>query len=92
MLTIAGTTFTSRLFTGTGKFSHPDIMKDALVASQTRLVTLALKRLSKGDVPDPTLNVLRSLPVTLLPNTSGAATAEGYSAGRQLRRVRSRCG
>ena len=76
MLTIAGTTFTSRLFTGTGKFSHPDIMKDALVASQTRLVTLALKRLSKGDVPDPTLNVLRSLPVTLLPNTSGAATAE----------------
>ncbi|RFQ47897.1 thiazole synthase, partial [Listeria monocytogenes] len=39
MLKIADTTFTSRLFTGTGKFATPTLMLDALQASGSQLVT-----------------------------------------------------
>jgi len=76
MLNIAEQSFSSRLLTGTGKFGHPDILKAALVASRTCMVTLALKRLNQHHQQDSTLQVLRTLPVTLLPNTSGAATAD----------------
>ncbi|NCG27148.1 MAG: thiazole synthase, partial [Verrucomicrobiales bacterium] len=43
-LTIADRKFNSRLFIGTGKFSSNEIMKDALKASGTELVTVSLKR------------------------------------------------
>ncbi|MDB5261949.1 MAG: thiazole synthase, partial [Adhaeribacter sp.] len=42
-LTIAGRTFSSRLFTGTGKFNSAALMEDALLASGSELVTVALK-------------------------------------------------
>ena len=41
-LKIADKTFTSRLFTGTGKFSSGELMRDALLASESELVTMAL--------------------------------------------------
>ncbi|MBS0976505.1 thiazole synthase, partial [Serratia rubidaea] len=44
MLQIADTTFTSRLFTGTGKFATPALMLAALQASGSQLVTMAMKR------------------------------------------------
>ena len=44
MLTIADQTFSSRLFTGTGKFSSAKEMESALIASASELVTVALKR------------------------------------------------
>ena len=88
MLTIAEQTFSSRLFTGTGKFGHPDMLKAALIASETRMVTLALKRLNRYQQQDQTLKVLRELDVTLLPNTSGAATAgEAVYAARLAREL-----
>ena len=43
-LTIADKTFTSRLFTGTGKFSSSLEMEKALLASESELITVALKR------------------------------------------------
>ena len=43
-LQIADKTFESRLFTGTGKFSSVQLMEEALVASGSELVTVALKR------------------------------------------------
>jgi len=43
-LTIAGRTFSSRLLVGTGKFSSNTLMSDALEASGTEIVTVALRR------------------------------------------------
>ncbi|TXZ88263.1 hypothetical protein FXE50_02335, partial [Vibrio cholerae] len=42
MLKIANKTFQSRLFTGTGKFSNRHVMAEALAASGSELVTMAL--------------------------------------------------
>jgi thiazole synthase len=50
MLTIANKTFNSRLFTGTGKFSSAELMEDALLASGSELVTVALKRVDTSGV------------------------------------------
>lgn len=76
MLTIANHTFSSRLFMGTGKFAAPDLMLAALAASGANMVTLAMKRVtanaSEGDVYAP----LRASGIKLLPNTSGARTAD----------------
>ncbi|WP_213994040.1 thiazole synthase [Sodalis sp. dw_96] len=76
MLKIADTTFTSRLFTGTGKFSTADIMLQALAASGSQLVTLAMRRVDLRHGNDAILPALRQAGVKLLPNTSGAKTAE----------------
>ena len=43
MLRIADKTFESHLFTGTGKFAAPDVMVEAIRASGSQLVTLAMK-------------------------------------------------
>jgi thiazole synthase len=43
-LVIAGRTFQSRLVLGTGKFAAPETMRDALAASGTEMVTVALRR------------------------------------------------
>jgi len=76
MLQIADKTFSSRLFTGTGKFSSPTVMLDALKASGTQLVTMAMKRVDLRGGDDGILEPLCQLGVQLLPNTSGAKTAE----------------
>jgi hypothetical protein len=44
MLRIADKTFESHLFTGTGKFAAPEVMVEAIRASGSQLVTLAMKR------------------------------------------------
>lgn len=76
MLQIADKTFSSRLFTGTGKFSSPTVMLNALQESGTQLVTMAMKRVDLRGGDDGILEPLRQLGVQLLPNTSGAKTAE----------------
>jgi thiazole synthase len=43
-LVIAGRTFRSRLILGTGKFSAPEALRDALEASGAEMVTVALRR------------------------------------------------
>lgn len=76
MLRIADKTFESRLFTGTGKFATPELMVDAIRASGSQLVTLAMKRVDLRQRNDAILQPLLALGVDLLPNTSGAKTAE----------------
>ncbi|HVE64067.1 MAG TPA: thiazole synthase [Mycobacteriales bacterium] len=76
-LVIGGHRFTSRLLTGTGKFASHAVMRDALDASGSELVTVALRRVDpsrsgEGDI----LDFLDLTRCTLLPNTSGAVTAE----------------
>jgi thiazole synthase len=77
-LIIAGREFNSRLFLGTGKFSAPEAMRDALHASGTEIVTVALRRADLSGQHDPFANILEfidSKKYLLLPNTSGAMNA-----------------
>lgn len=86
MLKIADITFTSRLFTGTGKFATQKIMSEALSASGSQLVTIAMKRVDLHSGNDDILAPLQQLGVHLLPNTSGAKTAaEAIFAARLAR-------
>ncbi|MBP1841202.1 thiazole synthase [Formosa algae] len=75
-LTIADKTFSSRLFTGTGKFSNSELMRSAILASESELVTVALKRVDTTDNKDDILTHLNHSSIHLLPNTSGVRTAE----------------
>lgn len=78
-LVIAGRKFRSRLILGTGKFSGPEVMRDALEASGAEMVTVALRRADLSGERDPFANILEYLDpekYLILPNTSGAMTAE----------------
>lgn len=86
MLTIADRTFSSRLFTGTGKFASGELMAKAIEASGSQLVTMALKRVELDQQQDNILAYLKQLDVELLPNTSGARTAEEAVFAAQLAR------
>jgi len=86
MLTIANKTFNSRLFTGTGKFSSAELMEDALLASGSELVTVALKRVDMNDPQDDILRHLQHAHINLLPNTSGVRTAKEAVFAAQLAR------
>ena len=74
-LVIAGKTFHSRLFLGTGKFSSNTIMEKAILASGTEMVTAALKRIRTDDNEDEMLKHIFHEHITFLPNTSGARNA-----------------
>jgi thiazole synthase len=77
-LVIAGRTFKSRLFIGTGKFGSHDLMRQAIEASGCELVTIALRRvdLDKNPEGDPLISKLDPEKIVIVPNTSGARTAE----------------
>jgi len=78
-LTIAGRAFTSRLLMGTGKFASNALMRDALAASGAEIVTVALRRADLTGAKDPHADILDFIDPSkylLLPNTSGANTAE----------------
>src|SRR6266513_2186792 len=78
-LKIADREFTSRLLVGTGKFASNELMRDALLASGTEIVTVALRRADLSGKHDPFANILDFIdPKTflLLPNTSGARDAD----------------
>ncbi|SPE63314.1 thiamin biosynthesis ThiGH complex subunit [Verrucomicrobia bacterium] len=78
-LLIAGRGLRSRLILGTGKFSSPEAMRDALEASGSELVTVALRRADLSGKKDPFANILEFIDpdkFLLLPNTSGAMNAE----------------
>ncbi len=76
-LVIAGREFASRLIVGTGKFSSGEAMRDALDASGTEMVTVALRRIDLDATGGPDiLEFIDRDRYLLLPNTSGAMTAE----------------
>lgn len=76
-LIIAGKEFKSRLFLGTGKFSSNQVMSEAIEASETEMVTMAMKRIDMMDADgdDMLSNIVRP-GIQLLPNTSGTRNAE----------------
>ena len=85
-LKIADKEFTSRLFTGTGKFSSSELMEEALVASGSELVTVALKRVEVTDKQDNILTHLQHPQINLLPNTSGVRDAKEAVFAAQMAR------
>ena len=86
MLRIADKTFSSRLLLGSGKFASPQLMQQAIVASSTQMVTLALKRLELDKPQDDLLSPLRAMNIQLLPNTSGAKSAKEAVFAAELAR------
>ena len=85
-LIIADKTFNSRLFTGTGKFGSSQLMEEALIASGSELVTVALKRVDINNEADDILKHLSHPQFNLLPNTSGVRTAKEAVFAAQLAR------
>ncbi len=84
-LKIADKIFSSRLFAGTGKFGDHQVMEAALLASETELVTVALKRVEHGKPEeDALLAHLTSGHIQLLPNTSGVRNAREAVFAAQL--------
>ena len=75
-LKIGDKIFTSRLFTGTGKFGSLAKMKEALLASGSELVTVALKRVNVKKKDENILDFLTDSQFNLLPNTSGVRNAK----------------
>jgi thiazole synthase len=75
-LIISGRSFASRLLVGTGKFSGPDIMRSAIEASGTEIVTVALRRVDLNTPNDNMLSAIDPERYLLLPNTSGARNAD----------------
>ncbi|MGB6220478.1 thiazole synthase [Haloferula sp.] len=78
-LVIADREFSSRLFVGTGKFPSNELMRDALEASGSQIVTVALRRADLSGGKDPYANILEFIDpekFLILPNTSGAMNAE----------------
>jgi thiazole synthase len=85
-LTIAGKVFQSRLFLGTGKFGSSQLMEKAVLASESELVTVALKRVDLEIDTDSLLSHLHHPHINLLPNTSGVRNAKEAVLAAQLAR------
>jgi thiazole synthase len=75
-LVIADKQFTSRLLIGTGKFSSSRVMASAIEASGAEIVTVALRRVDITNQNDDMLSAIDRTKYLLLPNTSGARTAD----------------
>lgn len=84
-LQIAGHTFQSRLLLGTGGFTSLELLAAAITASQTELVTVALRRIDPAQ-RGSLIDVLAKAEVLLLPNTAGCFTARDAVLTAQLAR------
>lgn len=85
-LIIGGHEFSSRLFVGTGKFSSNILMEEAIIASGTEMVTVALRRIDTGNREDDMLRHVMLPGIQLLPNTSGVRNAKEALLAAQLAR------
>lgn len=70
---VGGQTLNSRLFIGTGKFGDDSIIPDVAAASGAEVITVALRRVEKNGA-----GIMSHIPagMRLMPNTSGARTAD----------------
>ena len=84
-LQIAGRTFSSRLLLGTGGFTRMETLGDAIRASETELVTVAMRRIDPS-ADGSLLDVIAAAGVDVLPNTAGCFTARDAVLTAQLAR------
>ncbi len=86
-MNIGGREFSSRLFVGTGKFPSPDIMQKAIIASESQMITVAMKRVNMlNEATDDMLTHINREKVQLLPNTSGVRDAKEAVLAAQMSR------
>jgi thiazole synthase len=77
VLTIAGHAFRSRLFVGTGKYRSKQLMARCHAASETEMVTLAVRRVNLSDrSKESELDFIERAKVRILPNTAACYSAE----------------
>lgn len=86
ILKIVDREFQSRLFVGTGKFRSNIEMQQAIEASGSEMVTVAMKRIELDDANDDMLAHVKGDHIQLLPNTSGVRTAEEAVFAAQMSR------
>jgi thiazole synthase len=82
---IAGQSFTSRLFLGTGGYPNQQVMLDAHAASETEMVTVSIRRISLEGYAESMVDLLGGR-TRLLPNTAGCATRRDAVLTAQLAR------
>lgn len=86
-LLIGNREFNSRLFVGTGKFSSPEMMLKAVLASGSEMITVAMKRVNMmNEADDKMLTHINRDHVQLLPNTSGVRNADEAVLAAQMSR------
>lgn len=86
-LILGNKSFSSRLFVGTGKFSSNQLMLDAILASESEMITVAMKRIDmEHKEEDDMLQHINRERVQFLPNTSGVRNAEEAVLAAKLAR------
>ncbi|MFP4227718.1 MAG: thiazole synthase [Salinivenus sp.] len=86
-LEIGEYTFSSRLIVGTSRYPNPQVMLEALEATETELVTVAIRRVNvERPAPESHLDLLRRGGYEILPNTAGCYTAREAVLVAQLAR------
>jgi thiazole synthase len=87
-LIISGVSFNSRLIVGTGKYTNGEQTRDAVEASGTDMVTVAVRRVNLDRNSPSLLDFLDIKRLKILPNTAGCYTAdEAIRAARLAREV-----
>ncbi len=87
LLKIGNREFSSRLFVGTGKFSSNKIMLEAILASESEMITVAMKRIDmEHEEEDDMLQHINREKVQFLPNTSGVRNADEAILAARLAR------
>ena len=78
LLTIAGKQYRSRLLVGSGKYRDLNETREATLAAEAEIVTVAIRRVNIGQDPSAPslLDVLPPKEFTILPNTAGCYTAQ----------------
>ncbi len=88
-LTIYGRKFNSRLLIGSALYPSPEIMTKAIIASNSEVVTLSLKRQNPSAQAGADIwQKIQDLGLTLLPNTAGCKNAEeAYTLAQMSREI-----
>src|SRR5437870_13855318 len=75
-LTIAGSSYSSRLILGTGKYKTFELMKASLIVARPAMVTVAIRRVDLADKSSQSFWNFLPEGVPILPNTAGCYTAD----------------
>ena len=87
MLNLAGKEIKSRILIGTALYPSPEIMMNAIKASQAEIVTVSLRRQSPKDKAGARFwEMIKGLNLHILPNTAGCKTIKEAVTTAQLAR------
>jgi thiazole synthase len=85
-LQLGGQPFQSRLLMGTGRFSSPQLMLEALKAAESQIITVSIRRMNLSALEDTFLSHAEMQSYQLLPNTAGCYTAKDAILTAELAR------